>query len=629
MALPPIVAEIKAEAGKLYSELGKVRSEITKTGEEASKPFSKVQAAAGPALMAVGGFATAVGIKLTEMGDRGEAAHAQLKVAIENTGNAMSDFQGQINKTISHMANYGHTTDDVQSALTKMTAATNSPTKALSMMGEAADLAARQHESLSSAADQLDRILAGKGARTLALFGINMKTATTATKEHDMAVRQLTTTHDAYEKALTHEDELITIQAHKKKLTIADEIALKNAKDATLAAYLKWNEASTKEASTSAAMAAATRDNKDALGQLEEKLKGSAAASADTFGGKIAALKAHIENIAMSIGQQLGPAITAAGPLLMGFGAIISSGVIPAIISFGLRLATVAASSLAAFATMIIEAAAWAAATVVSVAIAMAPFLPLIAALAAIGIAAYELYQHWDQVWGFIKDIVNAAWTFIKQHIDLIIAVALGPLGIAIDLLKDHWQTVWDAIKTVVSTVWSALKTVFDAIVNTGLRVIGTEVKALQTIWNTAWSALGTVVHAAWTVIQGPLDLIRAAIQAIVDALHAIVGAASKAGSAISGALGGIGKAGGGILHALGLQYGGVVDGPTGAPRLTILHGGERVIPNGQMGRDDMANMGGTTNDHSVTVGEVHIHAGPGFSADDLLRQLRQLNGAA
>lgn len=52
-----------------------------------------------------------------------------------------------------------------------------------------------------------------------------------------------------------------------------------------------------------------TKDFDGALGQLADKLKGQASASADTFGGRLEALKAQASNVASEFGQKWGPAI--------------------------------------------------------------------------------------------------------------------------------------------------------------------------------------------------------------------------------------------------------------------------------------------------------------------------------
>jgi hypothetical protein len=71
-----------------------------------------------------------------------------------------------------------------------------------------------------------------------------------------------------------------------------------------------------------------TADAQKAIEELSGKLSGQAAAASDTFSGKMLAVKTHIEDVAAVWSQKAGPVLTVAGPVMMGFGAILESGVI-------------------------------------------------------------------------------------------------------------------------------------------------------------------------------------------------------------------------------------------------------------------------------------------------------------
>lgn len=67
-----------------------------------------------------------------------------------------------------------------------------------------------------------------------------------------------------------------------------------------------------------------TKDYDGALVELAGKLKGQAAASADTFTGKLAAIRAEIENQVSEFGQKYGPAIMASSAAITAFGGVVS-----------------------------------------------------------------------------------------------------------------------------------------------------------------------------------------------------------------------------------------------------------------------------------------------------------------
>lgn len=344
------------------------------------------------------------------------------------------------------------------------------------------------------------------------------------------------------------------------------------------------------------------------------------------------------KDMAMALGAAIGGFLTAAivayivqltiatAKSIANFAKMIAAGVKWAVTQT-VKFAEVAAAALASFASMIAEAAVWAAGMAVSAAIAMAPFLPIIAVVAAVGVAAYELYKHWDQVWGFIKTIIHDAWAWIQQHAAMIVgAIALlfpelALLIAAVHEVYEHWQQIWAAIKTatsavvsalttvfhtlagpvmaivtggvnalraawtaawnairaVVSAVWSALSPVFHAIVDGGLLLIRTDIAALQAVWASAWHGIQSVIEGVWAVIRPIFDGIRSAAEDVASAISKVTGAAGKVG----GVLGGIG-------HVLGFAggvtsfAGGVAMVGEQGPELVRLPAGADVVPNRQ-----------------------------------------------
>ena len=149
------------EVGHLVHTFGAGLEELGEHGMSMGKKF-----------MAAGGMMAGLGTGLMLMGSADKQATDQLAQAIGNTGEAFSQFKEEVEVAIHAQENYGHSAVDTQEALRKMTQATDDPKKAFEMLGLASNLAAAQHITLSEAADKLDKILAGKGGRTLALYGI-------------------------------------------------------------------------------------------------------------------------------------------------------------------------------------------------------------------------------------------------------------------------------------------------------------------------------------------------------------------------------------------------------------------------------------------------------------------------
>ena len=126
-----------------------------------------------------------------------EAAHAQLSQSIANVGENADSLKGPIAATEKHMQSLGFTFTDTEGALSKLTPALGSGEVAIKNMGLVSDIAARNHESLSAASDQVIKAFA-RSPQVLKTYGINLtditgkgKAAVAAQKAHAKAQDEL------------------------------------------------------------------------------------------------------------------------------------------------------------------------------------------------------------------------------------------------------------------------------------------------------------------------------------------------------------------------------------------------------------------------------------------------------
>ena len=244
------------------------------------------------------------------------------------------------------------------------------------------------------------------------------------------------------------------------------------------------------------------------------------ASKAGEYFGKATELVGNTASTIGSFASRSGPWLAEAGSSAMGYAATAGSAMLragQAAIGYATELGSMALEAATSFASMAAEALAWAGSMLIAGLEAMLPFLPIIAIVAAVGIAAYELYTHWNTVWGFIKAIVSDAYDWIRQHLGLIISVALGPLGDAAEYLWNHWQSIWHAIAGVVSDIWS--------------------------------------------------DVLQPIFHAISSAISSVTSGLSSVGHVVSS-----------VGSFLGFDEGGWVPGGAGQPMLAVVHGGEYVL---------------------------------------------------
>lgn len=170
------ISQVKNWAGETESSVSKVESS-----------FKKVSAAAlklGAAGLGIGGF-------LTAMADDDVRAAASLKTSIENAGQSYEEFGDRIDETAAKQVKFGHTDDEVNTALTKLVDSYGDAGAALDRMQLVADLAASKHISLAAAADMVASVHGG-ATKVLRAYNIQVEENADGTKDLEGALDQLT-----------------------------------------------------------------------------------------------------------------------------------------------------------------------------------------------------------------------------------------------------------------------------------------------------------------------------------------------------------------------------------------------------------------------------------------------------
>ena len=275
-----------------------------------------------------------------------------------------------------------------------------------------------------------------------------------------------------------------------------------------------------------------------------DNCNGAAQSMADTMNnnleGQLTILKSQLQELAISFGEILLPAVkkivgwvqgfidvlnslpdgvketivtvaliaAALGPVLIIIGKIITAvgtimTIVPKVVGV---IKAVKTAFLALNATMLAN-----------------PIVLIIAAIAAL-VAAFiylwnncdEFRQFWIDLWESIKEIAvavwealkeffAAAWEFIKTTAETVwngLASFFTGLweGIkntfttVVNVISNFLSTMWNTIKSVAETIWNAISTFFTTIWNGIKTVVTTVVMAISTFLTTAWNTIKTVI---------------------------------------------------------------------------------------------------------------------------------------
>ena len=204
------------------------------------------------------------------------------------------------------------------------------------------------------------------------------------------------------------------------------------------------------------------------MGSLSQTFKGQAATAADSAAGKMRAAKVQFGEFQEQIGTALLPVLATLADIIVtkvipALSAVANwigdntDGILAVAIAIGVVGAAILVSLVPAF--ILWAANAWIAAAATLAAIA--PFVLIGVAVAAV---ALLIIKNWDTiqdvtatVWNAVLGAVRAVWDWISDNWPLLLAIITGPFGLAVMAVQRNWDT----IKQGAADVWTFVRDQF------------------------------------------------------------------------------------------------------------------------------------------------------------------------
>lgn len=531
-----------------------------KTAADFDSQMSKVQAVSG----ATGKDMDALRSKAREMGAKTKFSATEAGQGFEymamagwKTGDMLDGIEGIMNLAAASGENLGTTSDIVTDALTAfgleakdsghfadvLAAASSNANTNVSMMGETFKYAAPIAGALGYSTEDTALAIglmansgikasqAGTSLRTIMskltgevkISGKALGDVTIATANADGTMRPfseiLGDCREAFSK-LTDEEKVSAAEALVGKNAMSGFLALMNAGDDDVNKLTK------------------------ALGNCDGAAKDMADTMNDNLEGQLTILKSQLQELAISFGEILIPAVrsvvgilqnvvdwfnklpqpmkevitkvlavvAAVGPLLIVGGKLVSS--IGTLLTVGSKIGPVF-TAIKTGATLLGGGlkALWAVMLANPVTLVIAAIAALVAVFIYLWNNCEEFRQFWINLWEKIKQVASAAWQAITTA-----------LSTAWQAISTAAQTVWNAIKQFFVGLWEGIKTVFT-----------TAVTAIGTALTTAWQTISTAVTTAWTAISQFFTTLWEGIKTVfTTALTAIQTGLSTAWTAIT-----------------------------------------------------------------------------------------------
>ena len=549
-----------------------------KTAADFEAAMSKVAAVSG----ATGSDLEALTKKAREMGSKtkfsaSEAAEAMNYMAMAGwkTEDMLSGIEGVMNLAAASGEDLATTSDIVTDALTAfglsaqdsghfadvLAAASSNANTNVSMMGETfkycAPIAGALGFSVEDTAEAIGLMAnagikstqAGTSLRTIMTYlsgevkicGENIGEVTVATTNADGSMRDLSDILADCRAAFAGLSE-------SEKAAAAESLVGKNAMSGFLAL-----------------MNAGEGDIAKLSGAIDN-CNGAAQSMADTMNnnleGQLTILKSQLQELAISFGEILLPAVkkivgwvqgfidvlnslpdgvketivtvaliaAALGPVLIIIGKIITAvgtimTIVPKVVGV---IKAVKTAFLALNATMLAN-----------------PIVLIIAAIAAL-VAAFiylwnncdEFRQFWIDLWESVKEIAVAVWEalkeffvavweFIKTTAETVWNALAGfftglwegikdTFTTVVNAISNFLSTMWNTIKSAAETIWNAISTFFTVIWNGIKTVVTTVVTAISTFLTTAWNTIKTVITTVLNAIKAVFSTVWNAIKNVV-----------------------------------------------------------------------------------------------------------------
>ena len=277
-----------------------------------------------------------------------------------------------------------------------------------------------------------------------------------------------------------------------------------------------------------------------AVNNCKDAAKNMADTMQDNLEGQLTILKSQLQELAISFGDLLMPAVRSIVSGLQGMVdvlnampdgvkrvimivALLAAALGPVLIVIGKTLSAIGtimtwAPKLAGAISAVKGAFAALSATMMAnpIAIVIAAIAALVAAFIYLWNTNEEFRQFWIRLWNEIKEVAVQVWTAVSQF-----------LVSAWNGIRNTAVAVWNGIRDFFSGLWAGIKTLFTTVVtaiSTFLVAVWNAISAfLGSVWNGIKSVITNVVNGIRTFLQTAWNGIRTIITTVMNAIRTVI----------------------------------------------------------------------------------------------------------
>lgn len=288
-----------------------------------------------------------------------------------------------------------------------------------------------------------------------------------------------------------------------------------------------------------------------AVNNCKDAAKNMADTMQDNLEGQLTILKSQLQELAISFGDLLMPAVRSIVSGLQGMVdvlnampdgvkrvimivALLAAALGPVLIVIGKTLSAIGtimtwAPKLAGAISAVKGAFAALSATMMAnpIAIVIAAIAALVAAFIYLWNTNEEFRQFWVRPWNEIKEVAVQVWTAVSQFL---VSAWNGIRNTAVAVwngIRDFFSSLWAGIKTLFTTVVTAISTflvgAWNGIRATVMTVWNAISAFLGSVWNGIRSVITNVVNGIRTFLQSAWNGIRTVITTVMNAIRTVI----------------------------------------------------------------------------------------------------------
>lgn len=274
-----------------------------------------------------------------------------------------------------------------------------------------------------------------------------------------------------------------------------------------------------------------------AVNNCKDAAKNMADTMQDNLEGQLTILKSQLQELAISFGDLLMPAVRSIVPGLQGMVdvlnampdgvkrvimivALLAAALGPVLIIIGKTLSAIGtimtwAPKLAGAISAVKDAFAVLSATMMAnpIAIVIAAIAALVVAFIYLWNTNEEFRQFWIRLWNEIKKVAVQVWTAVSQFL---VSAWNGIRNTAVAVwngIRTVITTVMNGIRTVISTVWNGIRTIISTVLN-GIR--GT----VNSVWNGIRNTISSVVNGIKNTVSGDFNAMWSGIRSTISGIY-------------------------------------------------------------------------------------------------------------